>query len=178
MRKAVGVVLLAAVLLFAVTAFVSCKKDESRLKAAASQRFSGAFSCSASIVCKGRQYVVEYSRTADGDSSLKFSKPAELSSLDLLLGKSGLTIKYGSLSTVVDPSCFPQASFIHALDGVFDSAASDGRLSLSPDGRRASIKGRAESGPFTLELDKSMSPTRLTIPSLGLKADFTSFRKT
>lgn len=174
MRKAVEAVLLAAVLLFAVTAFVSCKKDESRLKAAAEQRFSGAFSCSAKIDCKGMSYGVVYTRTADGTSSLKFTKPSELAPLSLSLGKSGLTMNYGSLSAVADPSSLPQSSLLSSLDCVFD-CAQNARLSLSPDGQTASIHGRVDSGPYTLVLGRDLSPKRLTVPSLGLKVDFTSF---
>lgn len=166
---------LPALLLSVLLIFPSCTGKQTQ-KNQAAQKLSGAFSCTASINCDGKTYVVQIERSAPGLCTMQFVKPAELSALRFELTADGLKVKYGLFEASVDPSSLPQTAIFNAVLGAFDASASPGSLRASNTaGGGLSLSGKTQAGSFTLVLDSSFVPVSLTLENVKMSVRFSDF---
>jgi hypothetical protein len=176
MRKTIGILLLILTVLLFITAFVSCKKNEQQAQVAAAEQLSKGFSCVAQVNLNGNPYTVQFSKPSDGNCTLSFLKPAELSSLSFALGENGTVVNYKGLQATVDPSSIPQAAIINALIGAFDATTGKSGVHASLSGQNIRIAGTSEAGTFTLILNRDFTPKQLNIPALKMGISFSGFK--
>jgi hypothetical protein len=176
MRKTIEILLLIITVLLFITAFVSCKRNGERAQVAAAESLSKGFSCNAQLSLDGKAYAFAFSKNAQGQCDLTFTKPAELSTLGFELGSDGLKIKYNGIEAAIDPSTIPQSAVFSAVLGVFNAASGQSGVQTSLKGQDIRVTGTSQAGPFTLTLDHNLAPKELDMPSLKLKATFSNFK--
>lgn len=173
MRKIAEILLIVLTVVLFCTAFLSCsiskKKSGQRLAAS----LAGAFSCVADVSLDGHDYTVNIVRLKDGDTTVQFVKPTELSPLSFVSDSTGLHMRYGTLQTDVDTSAMPSAAVPTALLDAFNAAAENATVSLTDSG--TVLKGETTAGPFSVTFDASGNLTALRLPRQSLSARISHF---
>jgi hypothetical protein len=136
---------------------------------------SHGFSCTADVTLDGTAYEVKLNKAVGGDSTMKFVKPQNLSTLSFSKGDDGIKVKLGSLEMVVDEATIPQSSVFNAVLGAFETCVSKS-VSANSQGKDTTLSGSSSAGAFTMVFDSSVKPKSLSIPTLKLTAKFKDFK--
>lgn len=135
---------------------------------------SGGFSCTADVTFNSKEYEVNLRKPTDGDYTMSFVKPDDLKTLSFEKNDDGLKVKFGTLEAAVDAGSIPQTSIFNAVFDTFDSCLKSG-VKTQTKGNDVLISGNSSVGPFTLTVDRNMTPKSLSIPSLKFNAVFKDF---
>lgn len=174
--RAAVALLAAAVVCVAGAGCVSCAKQQESAKKAVAARFSKGFSCVAAIQWAGGSYRLQIGRTAKDEYSLAFLAPAALEPLRFSYGNGVLKVGYGGISTAVDPASLPQSALLYSVAGVLGAAAQPQNIHVRTASGGVVVTGKTQAGAFTLTLDRSLTPKTLSVPGIGLTAQFEQFR--
>ncbi len=167
-------VLIVAFLLGTLFSHLSQSKSNSKALEKAAAEIATGFSCTADVNYGGNQYEVKLQKPTDGNCTMTFVKPAELSSLSFEQSGSSLKVKFGTLEAAVDPSSIPQSSIFSAVIGVFNSCVKSGVNAKTQNGN-LNLSGSSPVGAFTLTLDNNMTPKSLSIPGIKMNITFKDF---
>lgn len=176
MRKTIEILIGVLTLLLFSTAFVSCRRNEAKLREVAAQRLSDGFTCTAQVSFEGGNYAIQVTRPSAKECEMSFTQPAELSSLSFDLSGDGLKVKFSGLEATVDPSSVPQSAIFNAMLGAFNAAGGGSGIHAKAANGKVILTGRTAAGNYTLTLNPDLTPRSLEFPSLKLKATFSDFQ--
>lgn len=175
MRKTLEIILLIVTILLFITAFISCRNNESRAQAAAARNLSKGFSCNAQITLSEKTYAARFLKKSSTECSMTFTEPSELATLTFIQSSDSLSIQYGKLSEDVSSSVISQTAIFRAIFGAF-SAAAESEAHASFSGNLICISGFTQAGAYSLFLNKSLIPQKLTMTDISLTVLFLNFQ--
>ena len=176
MRRTLEILMAVLTLLLFSTAFVSCRRNEARLREVVVSRFADGFTCTAQVSFEGGNYTIQVTRPSAQECEMSFTQPAELSSLSFDLSGDGLKVKFSGLEATVDPSSVPQSAIFNAVLDVFNAAGGASAPHAKTAGGKVILTGRTAAGNYTLTLNPDLTPKSLEFPALKLKASFSDFQ--
>lgn len=178
MRKTIEILIGVLTLLLFTTAFVSCRRNEAKLRDVVAQRFSDGFTCTAQVSFGGEDYTIQLTRPSAEECEMSFTQPADLSTLSFALGQDGLKVKFSGLEATVDLSSVPQSAIFNAVLGTFTAASGGSSLHAKASSGKLILTGSTVAGNYTLTLNPDLTPRSLEFPALKLKAVFSDFQFT
>lgn len=158
------------VLITAIISLGGCSKNK-----LGSNGISSVFDGEVSIKINGEEYECELRHTPEQVSRIEITKPEQLNGLVFTWEGNKYKILWKDLECEFNKDVLPQSAFMEAIVDVLNSITGNENLNYdSVSGEGSVFSGKCAVGDFEITADKNGVIKNVSIPSINLKADFTT----